>query len=232
MKRLVIIPTYNELENIVNIVLTVLKLRKDYHVLIIDDNSPDGTGKVADDLTRKHDEVFVIHRPKKEGLGPAYIEGFKWALERGYELIFEMDADFSHNPEHLLWFEKEIPKYDLVIGSRYVKIGGTINWSKYRILISRLGNLYARIITGMPFSDLTSGFKCFQRGVLELIDLDKIKSKGYAFQIETTYRAYKRGFRVKEIPIIFHERRVGKSKLSRQIVFEAVWKVIKLRLGF
>lgn len=229
MKKLVIIPTYNELENVVNIVISILRLKRDYHILIVDDNSPDGTGKIAEDLAKKHKEVFVLNRTKKEGLGPAYIEGFKWAQGHKYDLIFEMDADFSHNPEQLPWLEKEISKCDVVLGSRYIKMGGTLNWSRIRILISKLGNLYARLLTGLPFTDVTSGFRCFKKEVLENIELDKIKSKGYAFQVEIIYRAYKKGFKIKEWPIVFHERRVGRSKLSKWIILEAVWRVFKLR---
>jgi len=229
MKKIVVIPTYNELENIVNIVLAILRLKKDYNVLIVDDNSPDGTGKIAEELSKNHKEVFVISRPKKEGLGPAYVEGFQWALKNNYDLIFQIDADFSHNPEQLPWLEKEIEKYDVVFGSRYIKWGGTLNWSKFRIMISKAGNIYARTLTGIPFCDITGGFRCFRKKVLEALELDKVKSKGYAFQIEMLYRAYKKGFKIKEYPIVFHERRVGKSKLSKFIILEAIWRVFILR---
>lgn len=227
---LVCIPTYNERENLATIVEEVLHVAP-VDVLIIDDNSPDGTGQVADLIAEKEPRVHVLHRPGKQGLGRAYIAGFKWALERPYKYIFEMDADFSHQPRYLPEFLRAIERYDLVLGSRYVEGGGTENWSPSRKLISQGGSLYARTILGVPVRDLTGGFKCFRREVLEAIDLETIQSTGYAFQIELTYRAYKQGFRVKEIPILFYERNAGKSKMDRKIFLEAVRKVWTIRLS-
>ncbi|MCX7944100.1 MAG: polyprenol monophosphomannose synthase [Deltaproteobacteria bacterium] len=231
-KNLVIIPTYNEKENIRNITKAVFE-KIDTHILIVDDNSPDGTGKIADELAEENEykgRLFVLHRSKKEGLGKAYVAGFKWALERDYEHIFEMDADFSHNPDYLPLFLEKIKEYDLVIGSRYVKGGGVQNWSFLRMLISKGGSLYSRMILGIPIKDLTGGYKCFRRIVLESIDLDNLLLSGFGFQIEMNYRAYKKGFRVYELPIIFTDRLLGKSKMSQKIFFEALLLVIKLRL--
>ncbi len=225
---LVCIPTYNERENISSIVEELLRVAP-VDVLIIDDNSPDGTGAVADGLADQHARVHVLHRPGKQGLGRAYLAGFRWALERTYKFIFEMDADFSHQPRYIPEFLRAIQDYDLVLGSRYVSGGGTVNWSSLRKLISKGGSLYARRILGVDVSDLTGGFKCFRREVLLAIDLDSVECTGYAFQIELTYRALEQGFRVKEIPIVFYEREAGRSKMDSSIVLEAATKVWGMR---
>jgi dolichol-phosphate mannosyltransferase len=228
----VCLPTYNEREN-VEAMVTALRevLPPDGIVLVIDDNSPDGTGEIADGLAAEHEGVHVLHRERKEGLGPAYLAGFKRALELGAELIFEMDCDFSHDPNDVPRLAAGTEDADLVIGSRYVPGGGTRNWGLVRRFISRGGSLYAQLILGVPVRDLTGGFKCYRRKVLETIDLDAIHSKGYAFQIETTYRAIRAGFRVVEVPIVFVDRQVGGSKMSRTIVLEGAWKVPLLRLS-
>lgn len=230
-KALVCIPTYNERENIEPIVRAALKADPRVDVLVVDDNSPDGTGEIADRLAQESGRVRVLHREKKEGLGRAYLAAFRWALAEGYERVIEMDADFSHDPRYLpkLLDESEAGA-DLVLGSRYVEGGGTVNWGLARQLISRGGSLYARTILGVETRDLTGGFKCFHRRVLESIDLDAVRSSGYAFQIELTFRAIQKGFTVKEIPIVFEDRRVGHSKMSRKIFLEAVTMVWKLRL--
>ena len=228
---LVIIPTYNERENVEPIVRAVLAAESRVDVLIVDDNSPDGTGQLADQLASSQPRVQVLHRAKKQGLGRAYLHAFSWGLEKGYTHLIEMDADFSHDPQflpHLL--DAAERGADLVLGSRYVEGGGTRNWGAGRKLISRGGSLYARTILGVKVRDLTGGFKCFDRKVLEGIDLAGVQSTGYAFQIELTYRALKRGFRVIEIPIVFEDRRVGHSKMSRKIFLEALTMVWKLRL--
>ena len=230
MKGLVIIPTYNEKDNIREITEAILELPYDFNILIVDDNSPDGTGITADELSANDARIHVLHRTVKEGLGPAYIAGFKWGLEQEYDIFFEMDADFSHRPCYLHDFMKEIKHADLVLGSRYVSGVNVINWPLSRLLISYFANRYSAIITGLPVRDSTGGFKCFRREVLESIDLSKVKSTGYTFQIEMTLRAYTRGFRIKEIPIVFYDRIRGNSKMSFHIAREAVWMVWKLRL--
>ncbi|HWR82280.1 MAG TPA: polyprenol monophosphomannose synthase [Candidatus Deferrimicrobium sp.] len=227
---LVIFPTYNERDNIEKIVHAVLPMDARVHVLVVDDNSPDGTGDIADRLAQEESKVHVLHRAKKEGLGQAYIAGFKWAIERKYDYIFEMDADFSHGPEYIRDFLREIKQHDLVIGSRYISGVNVINWPISRLLLSYFANVYTRLVTGLPLRDATGGFKCFRREVLETIDLDGVHSTGYSFQIEISMRAWKRGFRIKEIPIIFVDRRAGHSKMSKKIVREAVWMVWWLRL--
>ena len=229
-RALIIFPTYNERDNIEKIVHSVLPLDPRIHVLIVDDNSPDGTGKIADRLASSLEKVNVLHRQVKEGLGPAYIAGFKWAIEHEYDFIFEMDADFSHGPEYLKDFLREIQENDLVIGSRYISGVNVINWPMSRLLLSYYANVYTRIITGLPLRDATGGFKCFRRQVLEAIDLDAVRSSGYSFQIEMSMRVWKKGFRIKEIPIIFVDRVAGSSKMSKAIVREAVWMVWLLRL--
>lgn len=229
-RALIIFPTYNERDNISKIVHAVLPLDPRIHVLIIDDNSPDGTGEVADRLATEESKVEVMHRPHKEGLGKAYIAGFKWAIEHEFDFIFEMDADFSHSPEYIRDFLKEIQNNDLVIGSRYISGVNVINWPMSRLLLSYFANVYTRVITGMPLRDGTGGFKCFRREVLEAIDLDEVRASGYAFQIEMSMRAWKKGFRIKEIPIIFTDRVIGESKMSKKIMREAVWMVWALRL--
>ncbi len=229
---LVIIPTYNERENLEPIARAVLTTEKRCDILVVDDNSPDGTGKLADELAAKEQRIKVLHREKKEGLGRAYLHAFKWALEHGYQYVVEMDADFSHDPRYLPGLlDAAQGGADLVLGSRYVTGGGTVNWGVGRQLISQGGSLYARTILGVKVRDLTGGFKCFNRRVLESIDLDGVRSSGYAFQIELTYRAIKAGFTVKEIPIVFEDRRVGQSKMSRKIFAEAVTMVWKLRFN-
>jgi len=228
---LVCIPTYNERENIEAIVQAVLKADARVDILVVDDNSPDGTGQLADALAAKDSRVRVLHREKKEGLGRAYLAAFRWALAQGYTFILEMDADFSHDPRYLPGFlDAAQAGADLVLGSRYVTGGGTVNWGVARQLISRGGSLYARSILGVGIRDLTGGFKCFHRRVLEGIDLDAVKSTGYAFQIELTYRTLKKGFTVREIPIVFEDRRVGHSKMNKKIFAEALTMVWKLRL--
>jgi dolichol-phosphate mannosyltransferase len=228
----VCLPTYNERENLEPMVDRLGELLGDDGVvLVIDDNSPDGTGEIADRLAAERSWVQVLHRPRKEGLGPAYLAGFSRALELGADLIFELDCDFSHDPADVPRLATAAREADLVIGSRYVPSGGTRNWGLLRRLISRGGSLYAQLLLGVPIRDLTGGFKCYRRVVLETIDLNAIHSKGYAFQIETTYRALRAGFRVVEVPIVFTDREVGGSKMSKAIVLEAVWKVPALRLG-
>jgi dolichol-phosphate mannosyltransferase len=227
-----ILPTYNEAENIAPFVDAVLdKLPATARVLIVDDSSPDGTGEIADRLAAEHENVAVLHRPLREGLGPAYIAGFRKALAGGAELILEMDSDFSHEPAYLPRLLEAAERADLVIGSRYVEGGRVGDWGAMRRAISRGGSAYARLVLGVSVSDLTGGFKCFRREVLEAIDLDAVQSKGYAFQVELTYRTVQRGFRVVEVPIVFRDRRVGSSKMSKAIVAEAIWRVPLLRFG-
>jgi dolichol-phosphate mannosyltransferase len=229
-RAVIIFPTYNERENIEKIVHAVLPLDPRIHVLIVDDNSPDGTGEIADRLAKQMDKVFVLHREVKEGLGKAYIAGFKWAVEQQFDFVFEMDADFSHGPEYIKDFLREIQNHDLVIGSRYISGVNVINWPMSRLLLSYFANVYTRIVTGLPLRDATGGYKCFRRQVLEEIDLDRVRSSGYAFQIEMSMRAWKKKFRLKEIPIIFFDRVAGQSKMSKKIMFEAIWMVWALRL--
>jgi dolichol-phosphate mannosyltransferase len=228
----VCLPTYNERENLEAMVAALGDvLPDDGRILVIDDNSPDGTGAIADRLAAERDDVDVLHRPHKEGLGPAYLDGFRRALELGADLVMEMDCDFSHDPNDVPRLVAAAEDADVVLGSRYVPGGGTRNWGLVRRLISRGGSLYAQILLGLRIRDLTGGFKVYRRVVLETIDLEAIHSKGYAFQIEGTYRALRAGFRVVEVPIVFADREVGGSKMSRSIVFEAVWKVPALRLS-
>jgi dolichol-phosphate mannosyltransferase len=228
----VCLPTYNERENLERMVDALQNVLGDEDlVLVIDDNSPDGTGEIADRLAEERRGVHELHRPHKEGLGPAYLDGFRRALELGADLIFEMDCDFSHDPADVPRLAAAAESADLVIGSRYVDGGGTRNWGFLRRFISRGGSLYAQVLLSVGVRDLTGGFKCYRRIVLETIDLDAIHSKGYAFQIETTYRALRRGFRVVEVPIVFVDRQVGGSKMSKAIVLEAVWKVPAMRLA-
>lgn len=227
-----VLPTYNEAGNIEPFVEAVLaKLPSTARVLVVDDNSPDGTGEIADRLAAQHESVTVLHRPRKEGLGPAYIAGFKKALAEGAGLVLEMDSDFSHDPAYLPRLLEAGERADLAIGSRYVPGGGVGDWSVLRRAISRGGSAYARLVLGLRVQDLTGGFKCFRREVLEAIDLGSIGSRGYAFQVEMTYRAIQRGFEVVEVPIVFRERRAGTSKMDRSIVAEAAWRVPMLRFG-
>ena len=230
MKGLIIIPTYNERENIVDITRAILELPYDFNILVVDDNSPDGTGEIADKLSDINKRVHVLHKPEKRGIGPAYIEGFKWGLENGYDILFEMDSDFSHRPHYLHDFMKAIEEADLVLGSRYLSGVNVVNWPLGRLLISYFANVYSKIITGLPVNDSTGGFKCFRREVLEAIDLSEIHSSGYSFQIEMTMRSHAKGFRIKEIPIIFYDRTKGISKMSLHIAREAVYMVWKLRV--
>jgi dolichol-phosphate mannosyltransferase len=230
-RALVIIPTYNEAANVPAIVPQVLDKDPRLEVLIIDDNSPDGTGQIADRLATESSRVHVLHRPGKLGLGTAYIAGFRWALERDYAYVFEMDADFSHDPRHLKHFLKAIADADVVLGSRYLQGRVTVvNWPMGRLMLSYCANIYARWITGLHIWDLTGGFKCFRRSVLEAIDLSAVRSNGYAFQIEMSVRAWRKKFRLAEIPIVFEDRMEGQSKMSRAIVREAIWVVPRLRL--
>ncbi|MGB2696987.1 MAG: polyprenol monophosphomannose synthase [Candidatus Zixiibacteriota bacterium] len=229
-KALVIIPTYNEKENIGEIIPMILEKDPSIDVLIVDDNSPDGTGKIADEMAKENSRIKVLHRDKKAGLGTAYKTGFKYALENGYHHIFEMDADFSHDPKYIPHFLKTIKEVDLVLGSRYISGVNVINWPMSRLLLSYYANVYTRWVTGLPVKDATGGFKCFRREVLERIDLDKVQSEGYSFQIEMSFRAWKKGFKIKEIPIVFEDRREGQSKMSKKIVREAIWRVWKLRI--
>lgn len=230
-RALVIIPTYNERDNLKRLVPEVLRRDPRLDVLIIDDASPDGTGEVADELASAEPRVHAMHRPGKLGLGTAYLAGFRWGLERGYGVLFEMDADFSHDPAHLPEFLHAIESADVVIGSRYLQGRVTVvNWPIGRLLLSYFANVYARRITGLPIWDATSGYKCFRREALERIDLDRVESEGYAFQIEMSMRAWKRGAHLVEIPIVFTDRDVGESKMSKRIVREAVWRVWQLRI--
>jgi len=230
-RALIIFPTYNEKENIEKIVGAVLKIDERIHVLIVDDNSPDGTGDIADRMAADNSRIYALHRPGKAGLGTAYIHGFKWAIEQKFDYIFEMDADFSHGPEFLPAFLTAIEDNDLVLGSRYISGVNVINWPMSRLLLSYFANVYSRLVTGIPVRDATGGFKCFRREVLEAIDLDRIKSNGYTFQIEMTMRAWVRKFRIKEIPIVFTDRMHGTSKMSKKIVREAIWMVWWLRFA-
>ncbi|HEY5662284.1 MAG TPA: polyprenol monophosphomannose synthase [Gaiellaceae bacterium] len=228
-RAVVCLPTYNERENLEPMLRALGD--KGVHVLVIDDNSPDGTGEIADRLAEGLDYVSVLHRPAKEGLGPAYIAGFRRALAAGAELVLEMDCDFSHDPSDVPRLIAAAGDADVVLGSRYVDGGGVRNWGLVRRAISAGGSWYARVLLGAPVRDLTGGFKCYRRRVLETIDLDAVHSKGYAFQIETTYRALCAGFRVVEVPITFVDREDGVSKMSRTIVAEAIWKVPSLRFA-
>ena len=227
---LVIIPTYNEAENLPQIVPLVLEQDPRLRVLVVDDDSPDGTGRLADELAGRDSRVHVIHRAGKQGLGTAYLAGFQWALERDYAYVFEMDADFSHDPKHLPQFLDAIQQADLVLGSRYLEGRVTVvNWPMPRLLLSYCANLYARVVTGHRLFDATGGFKCYRRAVIEAIDLDAVGSNGYAFQIEMSFRARSLGFKIVEIPIVFVDRTEGTSKMSGKIIREAVWVVWRLR---
>jgi dolichol-phosphate mannosyltransferase len=230
-KSLVVLPTYNERENIEAVLAAIVRQSEDLDVLVVDDNSPDGTGQIADGLAASTPRVHVLHRAEKQGLGTAYIQGFLWALARDYAYVFEMDADFSHDPADLVRLRAPLlaGEADASVGSRWVAGGGTRNWSFLRTLISRGGSLYSRLILGIPVQDLTSGFKCFSRHVLERLDLTSVHSNGYAFQVEMNWRCYRRGFRVREVPIVFVDRRVGKSKMGSHIVTEAMMVVLRLR---
>ncbi len=229
MKSYIIVPTYNEAANIETFVNSVIELHPDFNIIIVDDNSPDGTGEIADSLSKRYSSVDVIHRPEKLGLGRAYIDGFKKALDCGADLIFEMDADLSHDPIYIKEFLKAIKNKDLVIGSRYLDGVRVEGWRFRRLLMSKLANIYVSYIMVRPIWDFTAGYRCYSRKVLESFDLDKIKSDGYAFQIEMTYLTFENGFRVCEIPILFKERHHGYSKISRKVVWEAFWLTWKCR---
>jgi dolichol-phosphate mannosyltransferase len=230
-EAVVVIPTYNERNNLPRLAERILQLSPSFDVLVVDDNSPDGTGEVADELAGRFPSLHVLHRARKEGLGRAYVAGFKKALAEGYKFVLQMDADHSHSPDQLPDLLAGAGQYDLVLGSRYLGGVRVLDWDMQRLLISTFGNWYARRVTGLPFSDLTGGFKCYRRELLEAIDLDRIHSIGYAFQIEMTWWAVHGGFRVGEVPIIFYGRDHGVTKFSKAIVWEAVWAVWKLRLG-
>jgi len=233
LKKIVIIPTYNEKNNIGEIVEKIFDLNiPNLSILVVDDNSPDGTGQIAEELAQKFQQrLSVIHRSEKRGLGSAYVEGFRYALNNGADYIFEIDADLSHDPLCIPVFLKAIENYDLVLGSRYINDGAIKNWNIIRRILSWGGNLYAQLILNMPIKDLTGGFKCFRRSVLEKININSLTSLGYVFQIETTYRAWQAGFRIGEIPITFTERKEGESKFNIQIFFDAFIKVLKLRFN-
>lgn len=229
-RALVIVPTYNERENIERLIATVLAQDASLDILVVDDGSPDGTGEIADRIAAQNSRVHAVHRPKKMGLGTAYLTGFRWALERDYAYVFEMDADFSHDPAHLPQFLNAIQDCDLVLGSRYRNGRVTVvNWPMTRLLLSYFANIYARVVTGLELGDATGGFKCFRRSVLEAIPLDEVRSNGYAFQIEMSFRAVRKNFRITEIPIVFVDRTDGVSKMSKHIVREAIWMVWRLR---
>jgi dolichol-phosphate mannosyltransferase len=229
-RTLVVVPTYNERENIERLIDSVLAQGEAIDILVVDDASPDGTGDIVARRALRDPRVHVLHRERKLGLGTAYLAGFRWALDRDYEFVFEMDADFSHDPAHLPKFLAAARDADLVLGSRY--LGGrvtVVNWPVGRLLLSYFANVYARVVTGLPLYDATGGYKCYRRKVLEGIDLNDVKSNGYAFQIEMSFRAWKKGFRIIEIPIVFVDRTEGTSKMSRKIILEAVWMVWRLR---
>ncbi len=227
-ETVIIVPTYNERENLPRMVEKLLSLPVRVDVLVVDDNSPDGTGKIADELAAKHPQIHVLHRTNKEGLGRAYIAGFKWALAKKYEFVFEMDCDFSHDPKEIPAFLKAAEKADLVLGSRYSGGVRVVNWPLKRLVLSRSAGIYVWLVTGMPFSDPTGGYKCFRRRALEFIQLDEVRANGYSFQIEMTNRLWRDGFRVEEVPITFTDRTAGQSKMAGGIINEAFWLVWRL----
>lgn len=228
MKAIVVIPTYNEIENITKIIDKILAVQNDMNILIVDDNSPDGTADAVERIIENDERVFLMKRPGKMGLGTAYCDGFQYAINEGYDVIMEMDADFSHNPEDIPRFLEEIKHYDLVIGSRYISGVNVVNWPLRRLFLSYGANLYSRIVTRLPIKDATGGFKCFRASFLKKIDLKKIHSNGYGFQIEMNYKLWKLGARIKEISIIFIDRRSGISKMNKKIIFEAIFLVWQL----
>ncbi len=231
MKTLIIVPTYNEYENLKPLLADIFSYAPQTDILIVDDNSPDGTGDLAEQIRAEDPRVHVMHRAGKLGLGTAYVAGFKYAIEHNYDAAFEMDADFSHDPRYLPDFLREIENADLVIGSRYIPGGSTPNWSLSRRLISGCGNIFARFMLGIPVKDCTAGYRCYRREVLESIDVDSLRSQGYAFQVELAYRVMSQGFKIVETPIVFMDRRVGTSKMSKKIVFEAFGYVLRARFG-
>lgn len=228
-KSIVVIPTYNERENIQKMIHVLIELYPNINILIVDDNSPDGTGKFVEEKSKEDERIHVLHRAGKLGLGTAYVAGFKYVLERDYDYVVQMDADFSHDPKDVGRLLEAIEQNDLVIGSRYIQGVNVINWPMSRLLLSYFASIYTRVITGMPVMDATGGFKCFKREVLEKLNLDKVKSNGYSFQIEMNFKTYKMNFKIKEIPIVFTDRVEGTSKMSKKIVHEAVTMVWKLR---
>lgn len=228
-QSLIIIPTFNEADNVSKIIPEVLSQDEGFHVLIVDDNSPDGTAMLVKEIQKSNGRIHLLERPSKLGLGTAYVAGFKYALSHGFDFVFEMDADFSHDPKMLVKLLEQADSADLVIGSRYISGVNVVNWPLRRLVLSYSANLYTRIITGLPVKDATAGFKCYRRAVLETFDLDSIKSNGYSFQIETNYLAWKHGFRLCEVPIVFTDRREGVSKMSKHIIYEAAWMVWKLK---
>lgn len=240
MKFLIIIPTYNEIQNLSGLteaVFHVVDSRahlygiKEVNVLVVDDNSPDGTGALADELAKKEPRIQVLHRQEKNGLGKAYVAGFAWGLDRGFDAFCEMDADFSHNPNYLPEFWRLLQDHDVVMGSRYVSGGGIRNWGVGRKLISRGGSIYAQTILGMPVNDMTGGYNAWKRKVLEAVDISNLRSEGYAFQIELKWKAWKKKFKLVEFPIVFEDRTAGKSKMSKKIVVEAMMRVASMRIG-
>jgi dolichol-phosphate mannosyltransferase len=233
MKALIVIPTLNERENIEQLLPAIFNLQDGIHVLIVDDNSSDGTGELAEQFAQETGKVHVLHRPDRMGLGSAYIDGFKYALKNtDAKYVFEMDADFSHDPKFVPDFLEAIENADLVIGSRYLKGISIVNWPLNRLIISKIGNWYASTITGLPLTDVTAGYKCFRRELLEQLDLDDLHSNGYSFQIEMNYSVWKKGFRIKEIPIVFVDRTIGESKITYGIVWEAIWRVWALKFKY
>ena len=230
MKILVIIPTYNESKTIEKIVHRIFSINKNYNILIVDDASPDGTRLIVEQMQKENPGLFLLNREKKEGIGTAYCAGFKWAIDKKYEKVIQIDADLSHNPDDIPVLIEHSEKYDLVIGSRYKKGINVVNWPLRRLFLSYFANMYSKIITGLPIKDSTGGFKCFNIDVLKSIDLDNIKSSGYSFQIEMNFRAWIKGFKLVEHPIIFIDRTIGQSKMSRKIMFEAIWMVWRLRI--
>lgn len=233
MKALVVIPTLNERENVEKLLPVIFNLGDGFHVLIVDDNSSDGTGALADQFALETGKAHVLHRPRRMGLGSAYIDGFKFALKNtDAQFVFEMDADFSHDPKYLPDFIDAMRDADLVVGSRYKRGISIVNWPLNRLIISKIGNWYASTVTGLPLTDVTAGFKCFRRELLEKLDLDDLHSNGYSFQIEMSYKVWKKGFRIKEIPIVFVDRTVGESKITYGIVWEAIWRVWALKFKY
>jgi dolichol-phosphate mannosyltransferase len=240
LKFLIVIPTYNEIQNLAGLTEAVFQVVdskahlygvKEVNVLVVDDNSPDGTGKLADEISKKEPRLSVLHRNEKNGLGKAYVAGFAWALDRGYDAVLEMDADFSHNPSYLPEFWRLLKENDVVMGSRYVGGGGVRNWGVVRQVISRGGSVYARAILGMPVNDMTGGYNAWKRHVLEAVDISTLRSEGYAFQIELKWRAWKKGFKLAEFPILFEDRTAGKSKMSKRIIVEAMMRVASMKLS-
>lgn len=230
MKKIVITPTYNESKNILVLIKKIKNIDSDLHILVIDDNSPDNTSELVQQFANDRNDIFIINRKEKLGLGTAYITGFKWAIKNNYNFVIQMDADLSHDPKELAVMLEKIKNYDLIIGSRYINGVNVINWPMSRLLLSYFANIYSRLITGVPVFDLTGGFKCYKIETLKKMPFKSIKSEGYSFQIETTFYAWLNKFLIKEIPITFTDRTVGQSKMSKKIIYEAIWVVLKLRL--